>query len=398
MRVLFLSRWYPYPPNNGSKLRIYHLLKGLAVENDVTLISLSNNPDSDRLDRQLGKICKKLFIIPYQEYRPRSIRSFIGLVSPMPRSLYDTYSPMMANKISTVASKDEFDVVIASQIGTAMYHKSFKGIPAIFEEVEVGGFYSRNKNENSAIRKMRTGLTWRKNRQYISELTKAFSVCTVVSEQERSILHETLQLIEHIEVIPNFINLDDFSLDIPKTNDHSLIFTGPFRYHANYQAMLWFLEHVYPRVQEKIPNVSLTITGDHNNLPIPTTGGVRLSGMLPDIRPLVAGSTISIAPIMYGGGTRLKILEAMALKTPVVSTTKGAEGINVTDCENIFLADDPGHFANVIIQLFKEPETRERIADNAYQLVLDNYDWQVVMPEFINLVDRVSSKSKNQSY
>ena len=395
MKLLFLSRWYPYPPNNGSKLRIYHLLHGLAEKNEITLITFSDNPDTHKIDDQLQKICNKVCIIPYREYRSQSIRSLIGIFSSMPRSLYDTYSPEMARKISEVISEDDFDVVIASQIGTAMYHKSFSGIPAIFDEIEVGGFYSQAKNERSTIGNFRRGRTWRKYHRYLGEITKKFSVCTVVSEQERQILFTSINDLDHVEVIPNFVNLNDYSISIPKTSDLSIIFTGPFRYRANYQAILWFLQNIYPRVQEKFPDVTLTITGDHVDLPLPTLSGVRLTGMVPDIRPLVTGSSISIAPIRYGGGTRLKILEAMALKTPVVSTTKGAEGLEIIDGEHIFLADQPTNFANAILQLFNEPETRTRIADNAYQLIREKYDRQVVMPIFLDLVDRIRSSSRH---
>jgi glycosyltransferase involved in cell wall biosynthesis len=147
-------------------------------------------------------------------------------------------------------------------------------------------------------------------------------------------------------------------------------------------------------VYSQIPTVQLSITGDHGGLPLPEVKGVTLTGMVPDVRPLIANATVSIAPILTGGGSRLKILEAMALRTPVVATSKGAEGLDVQDREHLIIADTPDLFAKAILDLFQQPELREHICENAYRLVRDNYDWEVVHPAFLRVVDQVVSKSK----
>jgi glycosyltransferase involved in cell wall biosynthesis len=139
-----------------------------------------------------------------------------------------------------------------------------------------------------------------------------------------------------------------------------------------------------------VPGVGLTITGDHAGLPLPCTNHVSLAGVVDDVRPLIASASVSLAPIRVGGGTRLKILEAMALRAPVVATSKGAEGLDVRDGEHLLIADTPEAFADATIRLLKEPGLRERLADNAYQLVREHYDWAVVMPRFLHLVERVA--------
>jgi glycosyltransferase involved in cell wall biosynthesis len=149
---------------------------------------------------------------------------------------------------------------------------------------------------------------------------------------------------------------------------------------------------VYPEISSVIPGVHLVITGDHAGKPIPQTGNISLTGYVNDVRPLIASSWVSIAPIKKGGGTRLKILEAMALGTPVVSTPKGSEGLNGQRDEHLFIADTPSAFANKVIELLEDSGLRQRISDNAYQFVREQYDWAVVMPRFLNLVDRVGAK------
>jgi glycosyltransferase involved in cell wall biosynthesis len=200
-------------------------------------------------------------------------------------------------------------------------------------------------------------------------------------------LQEVAPDLRRIEVIPNCISATDYVnvLTIPQPN--SLIFTGSFRYAANHEAMVWFLRDVYPRIQHGQPNATLMITGDHANLPLPAATGVTLSGHVQDVRPAIAGAWCSIAPLQTGGGTRLKILEAMALGTPVVATPKGAEGLDVVDGVHLLIGDTPETFANAVERVLQEPELRQRLIDNARRLVYSEYEWTRVMPRFLDLVE-----------
>ena len=189
-------------------------------------------------------------------------------------------------------------------------------------------------------------------------------------------------------MIPNCVNVQEYAAFDKEIEPDTLIFTGSFGFEPNYEAMLWFLSDVYPIVQAEVPTIHLTITGDHLNKPLPQRSGTKLTSFVPDVRPYIARSMLSIAPIQTGGGTRLKILEAMALRTPVISTSKGAEGIDVENGKDILIADTPMEFAKAIVELAKTPELRVSIADNAYNLVKDKYDWGKVLPKFMELVDR----------
>ena len=390
-KILFVSRWFPYPPNNGSKMRVYHLLRGLAQDYLITLISFSERPELDRNEPQMRSICEDIIIVPWKEYQPNSTKAVLGIFSTTPRSIVDTYSPEMAKKIVRATSVEAYNVVIASQLGAASYRRFFKGLPAIFEEVETGVLYGKLIYASSLRDRIRHGLTWQKNKYYISRLVKSYDTCTVVSKQEQALLKEKVKGLTSVKVIPNCIKLSDY-INIPRERqEHSIIFTGPFRYRANYEAMLWFLKESYPIVQSQIPEVQLLITGDHADLPLPKTKGMTLTGMVPDVRQLIASATVSIAPILTGGGSRLKILEAMALRIPVVATSKGAEGLNVEHDVHILIADTPEAFAQQAIRLLKDPDLRKRLVSNAYILVQNQYNWAVVMPKFLDLVERVAS-------
>jgi glycosyltransferase involved in cell wall biosynthesis len=159
-------------------------------------------------------------------------------------------------------------------------------------------------------------------------------------------------------------------------------------YDANYQAVQWFLGEVYPRIQSRIPEVHFTVTGDHNNLPLPPARNVTLTGYVQDVRSQAASSAVSIAPLWIGGGTRLKILEAMALGSPVVATSKGAEGLDAKNDAHLLIADTPEDFASAVVRLLSNQEFARQMADRAYELVREKYDWQVILPTFQNALNQ----------
>jgi glycosyltransferase involved in cell wall biosynthesis len=391
MRILFLSGWYPYPPNNGSKLRILNLLRGLAQHHEVTLLSFADQPDVDPEAQQVRSLCSEVQVLPKKPFNPRSLRARLGFLSPTPRSVIDTFSEEMAQRIGQTASCRDFDLVIASELGMAGYARNFRGLPALFEDVEIGLLFQQFAQAASAWRRVRYGLTWAKHRAYLARLLGFFRACTVVSEQERALLSAAVPGYKDIEVIPNCIDLAEYRdvHDSPQTN--TLIFTGSFRYFANHDAMTWFLGEVYPRIQARVPGVRLIITGDHADLPLPPADNVTLTGFVDDVRSLIAAASVSLVPVRVGAGTRLKILEAMALHTPVVATAKGAEGLDVEDGDHLLIADAPEALAEAVLRLLGDPPLRQRLADNAYQLVRERYDWAAVMPYFLGLVERVAS-------
>src|SRR5262249_25499669 len=142
------------------------------------------------------------------------------------------------------------------------------------------------------------------------------------------------------------------------------VFAGALTYDANLDAAAYFLAEIFPRVRRAIPDVKLKITGRHEGVDLSGLArgeGVELTGYVPDIRQVVAESWASVVPLRRGGGTRLKILESMAIGTPIVSTSKGAEGLDVLDRENIMLADEPRDFAARIVELLKSPAARTHL-------------------------------------
>ena len=395
MNILFLSRWYPFPPNNGSKLRVFHLLRALAAQHTVTLLSFREQEEVVDIEApEIQSLCREIHTVPWPKFNPTSGTSLAGLFNPKPRSVLDSHSPQMAAKIQQLIAENQFDLIIASQVGTAGYGRYFQNIPALFEEVEMGIYHEQMAQADSFKSKLRYRLTLSKQAHYLRELLQYFDTCTVVSEPEQALVKTAVPGYKNVEIIPNCMNLADYAqVRVPK-RPNSLIFTGSFTYHVNHQAMEWYVGQVNSLVQAQIPDVQISITGDHANLPLPAANNITRTGFVDDIRSWIASSCISLAPIFMGGGTRLKILEAMALRTPVVATSKGAEGLDVEHGQHLLLADTPQAFADAVVSLLQNPDLYHTIADNGFQLIAEKYDWPSVTPHFLTLVQRTAQAVK----
>lgn len=389
MKILFLSRWFPYPMNNGSKIRIYNLLRGLSQHHEIILLSFADQPGTNPEAPEVRKFCSKVRAVPWREFDPNNIRARLAAFSLEPRSIADTFSPEMAGAITESLNDGRYDLVIASQLQMAAYYPYFRNVPAIFEEFEVGLFHDRAFSADGRIR-FRHALTWFKLRLYLSQLLESFRACTVVSERERLLLARNFPRFDRpVEVIPNCLNMEEYSGVAAEKKPQTLIFTGSFTYNANYEAMYWFVSEVFPLVLEKAPEARLIVTGDHANLPLPSSRNITLAGFVEDVKSLIASSAVSLAPLLSGGGTRLKILEAMALGTPVVATSKGAEGLDAADGEHLLLADSPAQFAECVIRLLSDEKLRRRLAENAALLAREKYDWGRAFADYSRLMNEV---------
>jgi glycosyltransferase involved in cell wall biosynthesis len=315
----------------------------------------------------------------------------MGFLNPKPRFLLDTFSEEMDRLVRDSISRKKYDLVIASQLPMASYFPSFKGIPAVFDEIELGLFHDNAVHAERLRPRIRNGLTWLKLRKYLARVLEAFRFCTVASERERQLFAENFPgYATKVVLIPNCIAVKDYQGLEAKRTHSQLIYPGSFRYYSNYEAMKWFTGDVFPKILKRIPETCLLITGDHGGLPLSPVPNVTLTGEVQDIKSLIASSWISVAPLLSGGGTRLKILEAMALGTPVVSTSKGAEGLNAVPGEHLLLADSASAFAEQVITLLQDTNLHDRLSANGRQLVKEKYDWEAAMPRFLELVENAA--------
>lgn len=399
MKVLFLSRWYPYPPDNGSKIRILNLLRHLSAHHQVDLISFATEVVTDAQIAAVQPFCRRVAIIPYRPFRPGRLKALLGFFAAQPRSVIDTFNVDLQQCVDRAHRERSFDLVIASQIDMAPYALRVTGAAKIFEEVELTTLYEQFARPAPPLKKARGGLTWWKSSHYTAHLLQKFDGCTVVSEAERERVWQLLPNYQPIGIVPNGVDVTAYQGDFGPPEADSLIYSGALTYQANFDAVDYFLREIFPLIQAQRPQIKLRITGKLDGVPVerlPKTSSDRVifSGYLPDIRPTIARSWISIVPLRLGGGTRLKILEALALGTPVVATGKGAEGLNLTPGREILLADSPADFAAAILRLLEDSLLRETLSHNGRLAVETHYDWTFIGQQFNDFIEMAVAQAK----
>lgn len=389
MNILFLSSWFPYPPDTGGKIRIFNMVKYLSEHHQITFLAFSRSGrvGVNRL-KEMGRYCSNI-IEPEVMPKPKGI---IGYLSPNPR----WHSKEMRTKIKEAIKSQCFDVLIAAEILAGFYGAKISSIPRILDNCELTVLIERYKDELNRIKRLYHYYEWRKKRNFTANLARQYDACTVVSEQEKNNLLDLIHEKKHVFIVPNGVDVYTNIGNFGQSQPYSMVYPGALSFHANLDAMEFFLTSIFPLIRSKYSKATLRITGNNttvelNHLPIGEQFGVILTGYLHDVRPCIAQSKVCIVPLRLGGGTRLKILEAMALGTPVVSTSKGAEGLCVTHGKNILIADSPETFTNAVCQLFKNNALREKIIRNAHKLVTEKYDWKICIQPLNDLIVRLTS-------
>jgi len=223
----------------------------------------------------------------------------------------------------------------------------------------------------------------RKLKKYEEETWPFSDLVLMCSEIDRKEAECRCSKDVRFSVIPNGVDVSFFHLpdrDIPEIN--KIIFTAEMGWYPNVDAVLYFDKYIYPFIKKEVPDIQIDIVGKNPDLKVKELAmrdsSFRVTGFVDDIRPYVYSSAVYIVPLRIGSGTRLKILEAMAMGKAVVSTTIGAEGIEVTDGKDIFIADDPREFADRVIDLLKNPDKRKAMGLNGRKLVEQKYTWEVI--------------------
>ncbi len=388
MKILFLSTWFPYPPNQGSKTRAFHLLKALARKHSVALVSFEDAPLKPEWRQVVEDLCPLVEIVRERPFARPRLRSWLGWLTPTPSAVVAGYSRQMSEAVREVAGRWSPDAVVAMTFAAAPYALEVEGVRRVVDVDNLLALMLREEYLRTAglPRRARRYLAYRKLRRYERRLFSQFDLCLVTSALDCGRIREYIPLREsQLGLVPNGVDLEYFTPNGNPPQGDSLVFTGSLAYDPNRDAMEYFLEEIFPEIRRARPTAHLTITGAAGGAPLRPElrqGPVRFTGYLDDVRPVVRSSAASVVPLRKGAGTRLKILEAMALGTPVVSTSKGAEGLRVEPGVHLLMADRASEFAAQTTRLLTDPGLRASLAEKARRLVTEEYAWDSIGRQF----------------
>lgn len=392
MKILVISTWFPLPPDNGSRMRTYNLLRQLGAEHTLDLLTLSQTErDADHLT-EVQKFCRRVAVFPEPQFNPGAMRSWLGFFSPTPRYFQAHHSQELEALMTRWTREETYDAVLAITLGAAPYAAKLDIPLKVLDQhnVESQVIKRKSQNEKSPIRRLRYMPTWIKTERFERGIASRFDAISVVSHPERELMRTLLKNGHRdcVHVIPNGVDPALLEYPSPGKEDGLLVLNGALTYQPNRDAAECLCREILPRVQARFPQAHVRITGGLKGVKLGSLRdipGVEFTGYVDDIRRIVASACALVVPLKFGGGTRLKILEAMALGTPVVSTSVGAEGIDVTDGEDILLGETTDELADRTVRLLADPHLAERIAENARALVRDRYQWPAIAEKFTRI-------------
>jgi polysaccharide biosynthesis protein PslH len=398
MRILLLSPYPPFPARGGGALRIFNLMAGLSARHRVTCLSFAPDAAAVAAMAPLRDICQVATVLGPP---PRSLRrrAWTTLTSPLPDLALRNATAAYRNALSRTLAAEQFDVVHAASLEMAGYGLMARGFgsPLIVLDQFNAEYLIQRRAALSDLRRGIGGqprallagvyslVQWRKLAAYETRVLGAFDRVLVVSEEDRATL---ARLSPHasLHVVPNGVDTDRFAPgSAPLGGPADLLFTATLDYRPNIDAVIWFAGEVLSRIRASRPDARFIVVGRaatpavrslHNGNSIIVVGEVE------DVRPYVAGAAVYVVPMRIGGGSRLKLLEALSLAAPVVCTPMGAEGVDgLRDGEHLLMGTNPDAFATAALRLLNDPALGRQLGATGRAHMVARYDWRTITPQ-----------------
>lgn len=383
MKILYITQLLPYPADAGGKIKTFSTLSALTKTHDVSIVCFVENDGRLRHVRPFKEILRLNFIRAFvnglvveKTLKQQLVLMLKSLLTIKPYPVYKYWRSDVNEFIKTYIATSRPDCVWVDHLSMAQYlPASFKGLTILENHNVESVLYRRHAEaEQKRIWKFFFYLESFKYRWYQKLVMPRFQrVCAISGHDRLSLIKEGVKLKKPPVVLPPAIPQKYFNITA-KDDGKTILFTGLLTWYPNKRGVIWFIQEVFPHIVKVIPDVKLLIVGDKSKrFPLKNTKAITFMGYVKDVLPYFSKGTVFIAPIMFGSGVRIKILEAMAACIPVVSTTIGAEGLRVTNGKNILLADDPLVFAHRVIALMKTPSLKKRLTKYALLLVQKHF-------------------------
>jgi polysaccharide biosynthesis protein PslH len=396
VRILWLKTELLHPVDKGGKIRTYNMLKELKRNCHITYLTLDDGTADSQARDSANEYCHDLVCVPHRRREKFTTGFYVELVlnlaSDLPYAIKKYESAEMRREIEKRAG--QFDVLICDFLAPAAnVRRDLNCATVLFQHNVEAMIWKRHYEvQTNAARKAYLYRQWRKMVDFEAATCPQFDCVVAVSREDREQMEREYG-VRNVYDIPTGVDTAFFRPSGErKPKPHNLVFTGSMDWLPNEDAIRYFTEQIMPRIKQSVPDVTLTVVGRD-----PYPGLVELSkrdssvivtGRVDDVRPYMEEAAVYVIPLRIGGGTRLKIYEAMAMEKPIVSTSIGAEGLPVTNGEEIVLADTPETFGDAVVQVLKDQNLADEIGQRAATRVRKEFGWDTVAASFAAICER----------
>ena len=384
MKILILLSRVPYPLDKGDKLRAFNQIKQLSKKHQLILFALNDKKLDDKALDELKKYCSAISIIKFSKFT-----IFLNLIRALfngkPLQVGYFYFNKAQKKVNMLVAKHQPDHIYCQLIRTAEYAKPFANIPKTLDYMDVfSKGMERRKSMEPFYWKPILWLEHRRLLRYERTIFSFFNNKTIISEQDKNLIQHPKK--QEIKVVRNGVDTSYFKA-IPFEKEFELLFNGNMNYPPNIESVEYLVTKIMPLVWKKLPRVRLLISGASPSKKVLALESKRviISGWVDDIRENFAKSKILVAPMLTSIGLQNKLLEAMAMQLPCITSTLANNALGAKQNEQIMVADSPEQFAQNIIELLKDEAKAKKIAANGYKFVINNFNWQSATSELEQL-------------
>jgi len=395
LRILWLKTELLHPVDKGGKIRTFHMLKELKREHHVTYLTLDDGSGAPDAVERASEYCHELVRVEHRT-RAKFSAGFYGelaanLVSPLPYFMKKYKSAGMRSEIARLVASDRFDVLVCDFLQPSVNVPPRLSLPTLLFQHNVEAMIWKRHYEvqTNSLKKTYLYGQWRKSHAYERAACRRFDHVVAVSQEDRETMERAYGL-KSVSDVPTGVDTEFFRPRGTETREpHNLVFTGSMDWLPNEDAIRYFTEAILPRVRERVPDVTLTVVGRKPYSSLlelqKRDAAIEVTGRVEDVRPFMERAAAYIVPIRIGGGTRLKIYEAMAMAKPIISTTIGAEGLPVADGTEILLADSPEAFAAGVVRVLTDESFARSLGVRAAQTVRERFGWSKVAEKFASI-------------
>jgi sugar transferase (PEP-CTERM/EpsH1 system associated) len=395
MRILWLKTELLHPVDKGGKIRTYFMLRELKREHHVTYLSLDDGTAAPDAAERASEYCDELIRVPFRTRAKFSAGFYRELLanaaSPLPYFIAKYRSTEMRAAIERCVAGGDFDVVVCDFLNPSVnLPERLPCATVLFQHnVEAMIWRRHYETQTNPLKRAYLRSQWRRAVAYEREACRRFDLVVAVSPEDRDVMREQYG-VEAVADVPTGVDTEFFRpAGVEETVPDSLVFTGSMDWLPNEDAIRYFTEEILPLVREAVPGVTLTVVGRN---PFPgllelsrRDPAVVVTGRVEDVRPYMERAAAYVIPLRVGGGTRLKVYEAMAMEKPIVSTSIGVEGLPMRDGVEYLCADSPERFAEAVIRLLRDPCLARSTGRNAAETVRARFGWAGVAEEFARL-------------
>jgi len=397
MKILWVKAGGLVPPDTGGKIRSYNILRQLAKRYAITFFSF-HAAHEDQAHEELSQIFQQVIRVPLDLPPAKGLRELLNYGTSLflrePYNLTKYCRPIVRKKLRALLQEETFDVVLCDFLFTAGVIPWDYPCPKVLfsHNVETVIWERHYRVATNPLWKAVSWLEWKKMSSAERKYLQMADHVIAVSENDRDVFAKIAEP-QRLTVIQTGTDTEFFCPRAEKEIPNSLFFTGSMDWLPNEDGILYFVNEILPVIRRLVPDVTLSIVGRKPSRRLQNLAArapyIRLTGWVEDVRPYLAQSAVFVVPIRIGGGTRLKIFEAMSMAKAVVSTSIGAEGLPVNKDQHILLADDPASFADSTARLLLDASRREQLGQAARRLVQENYSWAAVSTGFARALEGV---------